>query len=169
VRASEFVSAFADPSTGSERSPATLQRPFSVPQGTSATNGLCDSRSSEIVKGRTMIYFKSLQPLSLDRGPQLRYEAGVERLAVHSRRSRQQRRRRLALDIAFELLRRGRHHARYQTASALNRQEGCIVDLVVKASNRKLIASRRVLPPVERPAAAPCRRVQLPRPSARQR
>jgi hypothetical protein len=37
---------------------------------------------------------------------------------VHSRRRRHQRRRRLALGVAFELLRRSRHHARYQTAPA---------------------------------------------------
>ena len=65
-----------------------------------------------------MISLKSLQPLSLDRGQQLRPEAGVERLAVHSRRRRQQRRRQLALDVAFELLRRGRYQVRPQSAPA---------------------------------------------------
>lgn len=65
-----------------------------------------------------MIYLQALQPLCFDRGHPRRHEAGVDRLAVYSRRRRQQRRRRLVLDVAFERLLRGRHHARFQGAPA---------------------------------------------------
>jgi hypothetical protein len=65
-----------------------------------------------------MIYLQALQPLCFDGGQQVRHEGGVDRLAVYSRRRRQQRRRRLVLDVAFERLLRGRHHARFQGAPA---------------------------------------------------
>jgi hypothetical protein len=65
-----------------------------------------------------MIYLQALQPLCFDGGQQVRHEDRVDRLAVYSRRRRQQRRRRLVLDVAFERLLRGRHHARFQGAPA---------------------------------------------------
>ena len=61
-----------------------------------------------------MNHLEALQQLSLDHGRQLRHRADVERLAVQARGRRLQRRRRLALDIAFERLLRSRHRAGIQ-------------------------------------------------------
>ena len=61
-----------------------------------------------------MNHLEALQQLSLDRGRRLRHEADVERLALQARGQRLQRRRRLALDVAFERLLRGRHGAGIQ-------------------------------------------------------
>jgi hypothetical protein len=58
-----------------------------------------------------MNQLEALQQHSLDRGRQLRHETDVERLAVQARGQRLQRRRRLALDLAFERLLRGRYSA----------------------------------------------------------
>jgi hypothetical protein len=61
-----------------------------------------------------MNQLEALRQLSLDRGRQLRHEADVERLALQARGQRLQRRRRLALELAFERLLRGRHNAGFQ-------------------------------------------------------
>ena len=58
-----------------------------------------------------MNHLDALRQLSLDRGRQLRHEADVGRLALQARGQRLQRRRRLALELAFERLLRGRHSA----------------------------------------------------------
>ena len=61
-----------------------------------------------------MNHLEALQQLSLDRGRQLRHEADVERLALQARGRRLRRRRRLALDAAFERLLRSRRGAGIQ-------------------------------------------------------
>ena len=75
-----------------------------------------------------MIYLKSLQPLSFDRGLQLPYEAGVERLALHSRRRREH------VDDGWHWTSPsnccGGAAITLDTRLRLLKQEGCIVDLV---------------------------------------
>ena len=61
-----------------------------------------------------MTHLEATQQLTLDHRRQLRQEADAERLAVQARRLQQQRRRRLALDVAFERLLRRPHSAGHQ-------------------------------------------------------
>ena len=92
-----------------------------------------------------MIYLKSLQPLSFDRGPQLPYEAGVERLALHSRRRREH------VDDGWHWTSPsnccGGAAISIPDRACLNRRVVSSTSWV-EASNRKLVASRRVLAPV---------------------
>ena len=61
-----------------------------------------------------MNHLEALHQISLDHGRRLRHEADVERIALQARGRRLRRRRRLALDVAFERLLRSRHAAGIQ-------------------------------------------------------
>jgi hypothetical protein len=65
-----------------------------------------------------MTHLEAIRHMSLDRRRQLGHETGVERLGLQARRRRQQRRRRVALDVAFDLLLRGRHNPDTRGAAA---------------------------------------------------